>query len=107
MKRLRKIWTGLCVMAALLLLYPTPASSAEPSTEQPAEEKVDIKEIVFGHIGDSYEWHITSRGDTHFTIPLPVIVYSRNSGWHLFSSARQAENGGSNEGLSITPAGCP
>ena len=92
-------------MAALLLLYPTPASSAEPSIEQPAEEKVDIKEIVFGHIGDSYKWHITSWGDTHFTIPLPVIVYSRNSGWHLFSSARLEENGGSYEGLSIAPAG--
>ena len=94
-------------MAALLLLCPTPASSAEPSAEQPAEEKVDIKEIVFGHIGDSYEWHITSWGDTHLTIPLPVIVYSRTSGWHLFSSARLEENGGSYEGLSIAPAGSP
>lgn len=108
MKRLRKIWTGWCVMAVLLLLCPLSASSAEePSTGQPAEEKVDIKEIVFGHIGDSYEWHITSWGDTHLTIPLPIIVYSHTTGWHVFSSARLEENGGSYEGLSIAPAGSP
>lgn len=93
-------------MAVLLLLCPLSASSAEePSTGQPAEEKVDIKEIVFGHIGDSYEWHITSWGDTHLTIPLPIIVYSHTTGWHVFSSARLEENGGSYEGLSIAPAG--
>lgn len=106
MKRLCKIWTGLYVMAALLLLCPVSAWSAESSSE-PAEEKVDIKEIVFGHIGDSYEWHITSWGDTHFTIPLPVIVYSRTSGWHVFSSTRLEENEGNYEGLSIAPAGSP
>ena len=107
MKRLYKIWTGLYIMAALLLLCPASAWSADSSSEQPAEEKVDIKEIVFGHIGDSYEWHITSWGDTHLTIPLPVIVYSQTSGWHIFSSARLEENEGSYEGLSIAPAGSP
>lgn len=107
MKRLCKIWTGLCVMAVLLTVCSVPASAADSSTGQAEEEKVDIKEIVFGHIGDAYEWHITSWGDTHLTIPLPVIVYSRTSGWHVFSSARLEENGGSYEGLSIAPAGSP
>lgn len=107
MKRLCKIWTGLCVMAVLLTVCSVPASAADSSTGQAKEEKVDIKEIVFGHIGDAYEWHITSWGDTHLTIPLPVIVYSRTSGWHIFSSARLEENGGSYEGLSIAPAGSP
>lgn len=107
MKRLCKIWTGLCVMAVLLTVCSVPASAADSSTGQAEEEKVDIKEIVFGHIGDAYEWHITSWGDTHLTIPLPVIVYSRTSGWHVFSSARLEENGRSYEGLSIAPAGSP
>lgn len=94
-------------MAVLLTVCSVPASAADSSTGQAEEEKVDIKEIVFGHIGDAYEWHITSWGDTHLTIPLPVIVYSRTSGWHIFSSARLEENGGSYEGLSIAPAGSP
>ena len=30
--------------------------------------KVDAKEIVFHHIQDAYEWHITSWGDKHISI---------------------------------------
>lgn len=73
----------------------------------PAEKKsgMDVKKIVFGHIGDAYEWHITTWGKRHITIPLPVIVYSRMSGWHVFSSAQLEENGGSYDGLSIAPEG--
>ena len=64
-----------------------------PKEEQ--ENTVDVKEIVFGHIGDSYEWHITTWGNTHITIPLPIIVYSSTTGWHTFLSSRLEENGGS------------
>lgn len=74
-----------------------------PKEEQ--ENTVDVKEIVFGHIGDSYEWHITTWGKTHITIPLPIIVYSSATGWHTFLSSRLAENGGTYEGLSIAPEG--
>lgn len=70
-----------------------------------AENTVDVKEIVFGHIGDAYEWHITTWGKTHLTIPLPVIIYSPATGWHCFSSSRLTEHGGSYEGLSIAPEG--
>ena len=73
----------------------------------PAEKKsgMDVKKIVFGHIGDAYEWHITTWGKRHITIPLPVIVYSWMSGWHVFSSAQLEENRGSYDGLSIAPEG--
>ena len=49
--------------------------------------KVDAKEIVFQHIRDAYEWHITSWGDKHIALSLPVILYSRETGWHCFSSS--------------------
>ena len=74
----------------------------------PAEQEkntVDVKEIVFGHIGDSYEWHITAFGETQVIIPLPVILYSSTTGWHAFLSSRLEENGGSYEGFSIAPEG--
>ena len=74
-----------------------------PKEEQ--ENTVDVKEIVFGHIGDSYEWHITTWGKTHITIPLPIIVYSSTTGWHTFLSSRLAENGGTYEGFSVAPEG--
>lgn len=44
-------------------------------------------------------------GETHVTIPLPVIVHSSTTGWHAFLSSRLEENGGSYEGFSIAPAG--
>ena len=60
---------------------------------------------MFGHIGDSYEWHITNIGKTSICIPLPIIVYSETSGWHAFLSSRLEENGGKYEGFYIAPSG--
>lgn len=79
--------------------------SVTPADGEKAKQEVDVKEIVFGHIGNSYEWHITSWGDLHITVPLPVIVYSETTGWHVFLSSRLEENGGVYEGLSIAPEG--
>ena len=61
-------------------------AAEEVAAENKAEEAVDVKGIVFGHIGDSYDWHITTWGKTHITVPLPVIVRGENGRWHLFSS---------------------
>lgn len=83
--------------------YATSSTSNDEETNSP----VDVKGIVFGHIGDSYEWHITSWGNTHVTIPLPVIIYSQMSGWHIFPSSKLKESGGTYEGLTIAPKGSP
>ena len=64
----------------LLLTLPINAS------EHQETEKVDAKEIVFHHVQDAYEWHITSWGEKHFSISLPIILYSSETGWHCFSS---------------------
>lgn len=47
---------------------------------------VDIKEVILDHIGDAYEWHIMTWGDHHISIPLPVIVFSQERGFHTFLS---------------------
>ena len=124
MKQLRNILTGVLLACGLLLpaasvqadsisaaqngLVAELDSMAQRDDVTPAEQEentVDVKEIVFGHIGDSYEWHITDFGETKVIIPLPVIVYSGTTGWHVFLSYRLEENGGSLEGLSIAPEG--
>lgn len=69
------------------------------------KETIDVKSIVFEHIGDAYEWHIAEIGHTSIHIPLPVIVYSKSTGWHVFMSSALAKNGGSYEGFFIAPAG--
>jgi len=53
-----------------------------------AAKKFNTGELIFGHIKDSYEWHITSIGHTEIGIPLPVILYSQNSGFHVFMSSK-------------------
>ena len=99
MKRLRTILIG-ALLAIAGVLYGIPANAENAPDPEATEESnpVDVKGIVFGHIGDGYEWHITDIGDTHVTIPLPIIVHSSTTGWHAFLSSRLEENGGTYEG---------
>ena len=74
MKQLHNIVAPLilfCLMAAVNLPVLAQEQEGETVAQQtqdeitPKEEQentVDVKEIVFGHIGDSYEWHITTWG---------------------------------------------
>ena len=62
---------------------------------------VNVGEIIFEHIGDGYEWHITEWKGESVAIPLPVIVKS-STGWHVFSSERLS-HGKHYEGLYIDP----
>ena len=63
-------------------IFALPANAEEKS--DPAD--INVNEIVMGHMADAYEWHIFSYGNVHVTIPLPVIVYSSESGWNVFLS---------------------
>ena len=58
-----------------------------PLSASGQEDKVDVVHMLFGHIGDSYGWHITEWNGKHVTIPLPCIVRS-SSGWHVFMSSK-------------------
>lgn len=83
----------------LLLLLLIPAQGVKAHER---EGEINVNELVFGHIGDSYEWHIATFGEKTLRIPLPVIVKS-STGWHVFSSSRLEE--GSHEGLYIAAEG--
>lgn len=85
----------------LLLLSAIPTMTLR--AEIGGEEDIDVNELIFGHIGDAYEWHVVTVGDTHLTIPLPVIVKS-STGWHVFCSSHLAE-GKEYEGLYIAEGG--
>ncbi len=71
------------------------ALSLATGRAEAAEQKeapVDVKEIVLGHMGDAYEWHITTWNGHHVSIPLPVIVKAEDGTWHVFSSSRFHES---------------
>lgn len=69
----------------------------------PAQE-FDMHEYLFGHIGDAYQWHITTVNGKPYGIALPCIVWSKSSGWHCFSS-RRLEGGESYESFRIALKG--
>ncbi len=75
--------------AALLLLAPATAAAAGHEASEPGE--LDMKSYIFGHIGDAYDWHITTVNGHHISIPLPCIVI--DDGLHVFLSSRMEENG--------------
>ena len=85
----------------LLLLLAVPSTTLKAETG--GEGELDVNELIFGHIGDAYEWHVVTVGDLHLTIPLPVIVKS-STGWHVFSSSN-LEGGKEYEGLYIADGG--
>ena len=47
------------LLGMLLIAFLQGANAREESETDYKEQQVDVNEIVFGHIGDSYEWHIT------------------------------------------------
>lgn len=62
--------------------------------ESHGEEKFNAGEFVIDHVSDSYDWHITSFGDKHISIPLPIVLYSKHpelhegKAFHVFMSSK-------------------
>lgn len=73
----------LLMLIAAALYKP---QSEQHSHAQTEAAEVDVKRLIFEHVKDSYEWHITTWGDKHISIYLPVILYSERTGWEIFSS---------------------
>jgi len=101
MNSLRKI---LSLIAIFVFLSGSFVLANEPVQIEKPEGKLNVKELILEHLADSYTWHITKIGETDLAIPLPVIVYSTTTGWHVFLSSVFNEKG-EHEGLMIAPEG--
>lgn len=71
----------------LLLVLLLVANCSFANDNEKADEGFDTGAYIMGHIGDSYEWHICTIGETHVSIPLPILAYSEHSGFHAFMSS--------------------
>lgn len=101
MNSLRKIF-GL--IAVFVFLSGAVALANEPVSAEKPKEEVNVKELILEHLADSYTWHVTKIGETDIAVPLPVMVYSQTTGWHVFLSSAFHE-GAVHEGLSIATEG--
>ena len=70
----------------LTVMFCAPVASASGSDDK---EGLDVKEIIFEHLGDGYGWEVPFFHE--YRIPLPVIVRAQDGSWHCFSSARLTE----------------
>ncbi len=54
-------------------------------------QEINVSEIIFDHIGDEYEWHITEWKGKPVAIPLPCIVIDK--GVKVFTAHHAGEHG--------------
>ena len=72
------------LLFALLFGMAMPAYASGNGGEE--KEKVNVKEIIFHHLGDGYGWEVPF---SHvYRIPLPVIVRAEDGKWFCFSSSK-------------------
>ncbi len=85
---------------SLLILFFTNTTFAQTPAENEAKaehfpdaaeqkgEKLKPGEILMEHVLDAHEFHFLTIGETHVSIPLPVILYSPQRGFSVFMSSR-------------------
>ena len=60
--------------------------NAVPSNEQQHEE-IDVRELILEHLADTYEWHLFTINEEAISIPLPIILISKEHGFNIYSSS--------------------
>jgi F-type H+-transporting ATPase subunit a len=81
------------------------SSHSEDTDHSEEREAFNPGEFMFDHIKDSHDWHLLSIGNKHITIPLPVILYSKSSGFHIFMSNAFKHGHASHKGFRLETAG--
>lgn len=61
------------------------------SHSQSADATFDPGLFIIDHVKDSHEWHLWTKADgNHVSVPLPIILYSKESGLQAFFSSKLA-----------------
>ncbi|MRR19149.1 ATP synthase F0 subunit A [bacterium] len=83
-----------------------PSGGAEEEKEShESQEEFDASTFIIDHVADSHEWHILTKKDgSSVAVYLPVIIYDKQSGIHIFSS-RKLAHGHSHLGYAIAHEG--
>jgi F-type H+-transporting ATPase subunit a len=103
-KHLFLVFLVFCIAQKLISANEPVINKNEQSSHQ-TEEKFNPGEFIFDHINDSYSWHILSFKNFELAIPLPVILYSKHTGWHIFMSSKFHHGHSSYQGFEIAKDG--
>ncbi len=78
----------LAILLTFIALFPF-SMSASGNGGHNENENLDVKEIIFEHLGDGYGWEVPFAHV--YRIPLPVIVRAEDGKWFCFSSGDLTE----------------
>ncbi len=68
-------------------------------------EAFNASAYIIDHVSDSHEWHLWTKKDSSaVAVYLPVIIYDKGSGLHVFSS-RKIAHGHAHDGYAIAHGG--
>jgi F-type H+-transporting ATPase subunit a len=106
---LKNRYLYLLVLVFGLLAGTFPVISAGVSEEEVkphgSEGEFDAATFIMEHVADSHEWHILTKKDgSAVAVYLPVILFEKGSGFHLFSS-RKIAHGNSYNGFAVAHEG--
>ncbi len=83
----KKLILILCMLVGIFVMPSKVLASG--SGHGGGEEGLDVKEVIFHHLGDGYGWEVPFAHV--YRIPLPVIVRAEDGSWHCFSSGKLTE----------------
>ena len=102
---IRKILLGFFLVFATIGYANGHTGFDEPKHGDHEEPGFDPGAFIMEHVSDSYEWHILTIGDTHISVPLPIILYSKTKGLNIFMSSRFHHGHSSYKGFMIAEEG--
>lgn len=70
-------------LVLLLVFSGVISSAAQEGHGEESGEKLNVSELIIHHVLDDHVWHFADG----FVLHLPIIVYSRENGLDIFSSA--------------------
>jgi F-type H+-transporting ATPase subunit a len=87
--------------------HPDDVATAEHGIESGVKEREAFNpgDFLFDHIKDAHDWHIVTIGHKHISIPLPVILYSKSTGLHIFMSGKFEHGHAVYKGFRLETAG--
>ncbi len=87
---IKKIFSGFLIFLLVtgLAVGNTEKEDSEHTYSSEKEAGFDPGKFIMEHVSDSYEWHILTVGETHISVPLPIIIYSKTKGLNVFMSSK-------------------
>lgn len=94
----------LILILPLLSLWSTGTYASDETVKGEEHEKFNPGKFIIDHVTDKYEWHIAGSHEDPVSIPLPMILYSKEKGLDVFLSSK-LNHGESHNGYTLSHEG--